>query len=89
MIQRRFYTILSIPVFLYLYSYTAVIVFLILIMAYLKWKKGIRMVMSFWAKTVFPLMGKKLHIEGKQHLKKGEKYILPLRAAILYRTVTR
>lgn len=76
MIQRRFYTILSVPVFLYLYSYTAVIVLLILIMAYLKWKRGIRLVMSFWAKTVFPIMGKKLHIEGKQHLKKGEKYIL-------------
>jgi 1-acyl-sn-glycerol-3-phosphate acyltransferase len=76
MIQRRFYTILSVPVFLYLYSYTAVIVFLILIMAYLKWKKGIRLLMRFWAKTVFPIMGKKLHIEGKQHLKQGKKYIL-------------
>jgi 1-acyl-sn-glycerol-3-phosphate acyltransferase len=76
MIQRRFHTILSVPVFLYLYSYTAVVVFLILIMAYLRWKNGIRLLMSFWAKTVFPIMGKKLHIEGKQHLKKGEKYIL-------------
>lgn len=76
MIQRRIYTILSVPVFLYLYSYTAVIVFLILIMAYLRWKKGMRIVMSFWAKTVFPLMGKKLHIEGRQHFNKKEKYIL-------------
>lgn len=76
MIQRRFYTILSVPVFLYLYSYTAVIVFLILIMAYLKWKKGMRMVMSFWAKTVFPLMGKRLHIQGQQHFNKKDKYIL-------------
>jgi len=67
MIQRRFYTILSVPVFLYLYSYTAVLVFLILIMAYLRYKRGIRLLMSFWAKTVFPIMGKKLHIEGKHH----------------------
>jgi len=76
MIQRRVYTILSVPVFLYLYSYTAVVVFLILVMAYLRWRKGIRGLMSFWAKTVFPIMGKKLQIQGKHHLKKGEKYIL-------------
>ena len=76
MIQRRFYTILSVPVFLYLYSYTAVVVFLILIMAYLRCRRGIRLLMSFWAKTVFPIMGKKLHIEGKHHFNRGEKYIL-------------
>ena len=32
--------------------------------------------MGFWAKSVFPLMGKRLHIEGKQHIRKGERYIL-------------
>ncbi len=73
---RRFHTILSVPVFLVLYSYTAVIVFLILIQVYLHWTKGIRHLMGFWAKSVFPLMGKRLHIEGKQHIQKGEKYIL-------------
>lgn len=73
---RRIYTFLSIPVFLFLYSYTAVIVFIILIQAYLRWKTGIRHVMGFWAKSVFPLMGKRLNIEGKQHIRKGERYIL-------------
>jgi 1-acyl-sn-glycerol-3-phosphate acyltransferase len=76
MLQRRFYTFLSVPVFIYLYAYTAVIVFLILIQAYLKWKRGIRVVAGFWAKTVFPLMGKRLYIEGKKNIVKGEKYIL-------------
>jgi len=65
-----------VPVFILLYTYTAVIVFLTLIQAYLHWKKGIRRLLGFWAKTVFPLMGKKLHIAGKQHFQKGEKYIL-------------
>lgn len=73
---RRIHTVLSVPVFLVLYSYTAVIVFLILIQATMHWKKGIRHLMGFWAKSVFPLMGKQLHIEGKQHIQKGEKYIL-------------
>jgi 1-acyl-sn-glycerol-3-phosphate acyltransferase len=68
--------VLSVPVFLFLYSYTAVIVLLILIQAYLRWRKGIRYLMRLWARSVFPLMGKKIHIEGKQHIKKGERYIL-------------
>lgn len=76
MTYRRIHTALSIPVFLFLYSYTAVAVFLILIQAYLHWRKGIKRVMGFWAKSVFPLMGKRLHIEGKQHIRKGERYIL-------------
>lgn len=76
MFQRRFHTIISVPVFIYLYSFTAVIVFLILIQSYLKWKNGIKHIMRFWANAVFPLMGKKLHVEGKQHIKKGVRYIL-------------
>lgn len=76
MLLRRFHMFLSVPVFIYLYTYTAVIVFLILIQAYLKWKRGIRGLMGFWARTVFPLMGKKLHIEGRSHISKGNRYIL-------------
>ena len=33
MLNRRFHTILSFPVFLYLYAYTTIIVFLVLILA--------------------------------------------------------
>ena len=76
MLQRRIHMVISVPVFIYLYAYTAVVVFLILIQAYLKWKHGIRLLMGFWAKTVFPLMGKKLHIEGRTNISKGERYIL-------------
>lgn len=73
---RRIHIMLSVPVFLVLYSYTAVIVFLTLIQSYMRWKGGIRHVSGFWAKTVFPLMGKKLHIEGKSLVQRKEKYIL-------------
>ena len=76
MITRQLYKILSFPVFLYLYVYTAVIVFIILILAYLKWKRGICLVLGTWARTIFPLMGKRLHIDGRMHLEKGHKYIL-------------
>jgi 1-acyl-sn-glycerol-3-phosphate acyltransferase len=76
MIPRKIHMLLSVPVFILLYSYTAVVVFLILIMAYLRFRYGIRHLMGLWAKSVFPLMGKKIHIEGKQNILKGQRYIL-------------
>ena len=76
MLLRRFYTVLSVPVFLYLYAYTAVMVFLILIMAFLRWRIGIRILMGFWAKTVFPLMGKRLRIAGREFIDRKRRYIL-------------
>jgi 1-acyl-sn-glycerol-3-phosphate acyltransferase len=76
MIRQQVYKILSFPVFIYLYAYTAFIVLLTLFLAYLKWKKALYLVLSFWAKTVFPLMGKWLHIEGKENFDRKQKYIL-------------
>lgn len=73
---RRIHILLSFPTFLVLYSYTAVIVFLILILAYLRWRAGIIRLSGFWARSVFPIMGKRLRIEGKEHLEKKGKYIL-------------
>ena len=32
--------------------------------------------MSFWARTIFPLMGKRLRIKGKENLDRSKKYIL-------------
>jgi 1-acyl-sn-glycerol-3-phosphate acyltransferase len=74
--NRRIHIILSGPVFLMLYAYTAVVVFVILILAYSRFQRGITVVMGFWAKSIFPLMGKKIRIEGKLNIKKGERYIL-------------
>ena len=76
MSRQKIHTIISVPVFLYLYSYTAIIVLVILIQAHVRWKRGIRFVMSFWARSVFPLMGKRLHISGREHIEKTKNYIL-------------
>ena len=76
MLVRKFHIALSVPVFIILYSYTAVLVFLILIMAYLRFRHGIRILMGFWAKSVFPIMGKKIHIEGKKNIQQNVRYIL-------------
>jgi len=76
MYNRRIHIILSAPVYLLLYSYTAVVVFLILTMAYLRCKRGIRILMGLWAKSIFPLMGKRIRISGEENIMKGERYIL-------------
>lgn len=74
--NRRIHIILSAPVYLLLYSYTALVVLLILIMAYMRFKSGIRILMSLWAKSMFPLMGKKVRIEGRENINVKERYIL-------------
>jgi 1-acyl-sn-glycerol-3-phosphate acyltransferase len=45
-------------------------------MAYLRLKRVIIFLMGFWARSIFPLMGKKVHIQGRENIRKGERYIL-------------
>jgi 1-acyl-sn-glycerol-3-phosphate acyltransferase len=72
----RTYTFLTISAFLILYSFTAIIVLILIPLAFLRLKKTVRFIMGFWARTVLRLMGKKLHIEGLDKIKKNGKYIL-------------
>ena len=82
--NRRIHIILTAPVFLMLYAYTAVVVLLILILAYLHLRRVITVLAGLWAKSIFPLMGKKIHIEGKLNIEKGERYILLANHASLF-----
>jgi 1-acyl-sn-glycerol-3-phosphate acyltransferase len=74
--NRRIHILLSAPVYLILYVYTAIVVLLILVMAYLQCKRGVRHLMGFWARSIFPLIGKKVRISGRENIKKGVPYIL-------------
>jgi 1-acyl-sn-glycerol-3-phosphate acyltransferase len=76
MSNRKIHIILSAPVYLLLYSYTAVVVLLILILAYMRCKRCLRMLIGIWAKSIFPLMGKRVHIEGRANIENGRRYIL-------------
>lgn len=73
---RSIYYLASIPVFAVLYSYTAIAVFLVIVFSYLKWRSGVYGVMTFWARTIFPLMGKRLRIHGRENFDHKKKYIL-------------
>ena len=74
--NRRSHIILSAPVFLILYTYTALGVVFILILAYMRFRKGVVLLMGFWARSIFPLMGKRVYVQGRENIKKGKRYIL-------------
>ena len=72
----RVYTFLTISAFGILYLFTAIIIIVGLPVAFLRIKGAVRIIMRFWARTVFRLIGKKLHVEGLDNFEKNGKYIL-------------
>jgi 1-acyl-sn-glycerol-3-phosphate acyltransferase len=78
------YTILTVPAYGILYVYTALGIFLAISRSWLNAKKPVFLLTRLWAKSVFLLMGKKIHIIGRENIKKGEKYILLANHASLF-----
>ena len=82
--RSRLYGLISIIVFAILYCHTAIVVFIILIFAWLHLKGPIRILSQLWAKSIFLIIGKKFRIYGKENIKKEEKYILVANHASLF-----
>jgi 1-acyl-sn-glycerol-3-phosphate acyltransferase len=82
--RSRLYSVISVPFFAILYTYTAVGVFIVLILAWLKMKKPIKVISQFWAKSVFILMGKNFEVQGIEKIKRNERYILVANHASLF-----
>jgi 1-acyl-sn-glycerol-3-phosphate acyltransferase len=74
--RSRLYSVLSILLFGILYAYTAIGVVIVLILALFRMRATIRVILQYWAKSVFLLMGKKFRITGKENIDKNKKYIL-------------
>jgi len=70
------YSFLTVTAFVILYVFTALLVIIGFPFAYLKQRKVVALLMRFWARTGFAIIGKKLHIEGKENIKKDGKYLL-------------
>lgn len=70
------YSVLTVTAFVILYVFTALLVIIGFPFAYLKQRKVVAFLMRFWAKGGFLIIGKKLHIEGKENIKKDGKYLL-------------
>lgn len=77
-------TILTVPVFAVLYAYTAVGIIVVIFLSWLKAKSVVQFLCMMWARSVFLLMGKKLVIEGKENIRKDEKYIIVSNHASLF-----
>jgi 1-acyl-sn-glycerol-3-phosphate acyltransferase len=72
----RSYTFLTVSAFGALYLFTGILVIILIPFAFLRMRRAVRILMSFWAKSVFLIIGKKLHVEGKERIQKNGKYIL-------------
>jgi len=79
MISSRINTILTIPVFGLLYIYTALGILVVIPLTYMNARRPVQMMMQVWAKSVFLVMFKRLHIQGKKTLiRKINIFLLPI-----------
>ena len=67
----RVYTFLTVSAFGILYLFTGIVVITVIPFAFLRLKRAVRFIMRFWARSVFLIIGKKLHIEGRENIKKN------------------
>ncbi len=74
--RSGFYSVLSVILFGILYFFTAIVVIIVLIFAFLRFKAPIRVISQFWAKSVFFILGKRFVVSGKYNIDKKKKYIL-------------
>ena len=84
MIISGLYTLLTVPVYGILYAYTAIGIFVALFLSWINIKKPVLILSKLWAKSVFLLMGKIIHVRGKENINEGEKYILIANHASLF-----
>lgn len=84
MISYRINKFLSVPVFGLLYIYTGIGVLIVLLLTWLNARKAVDIMIRLWAKSVFLVMCKRLHISGKENIKRSEKYILIANHASLF-----
>lgn len=76
MARSQIKTGLSIAVFGVLYLYTAILVVLATFMILLRLKSTIPYLTYFWANSLFMIMGKKIHVMGRENIHPEERYIL-------------
>jgi len=72
----RVYTFLTVSAFAILYPFTGIIVVILIPLAYLRLRGAVGLIMRFWAKSVFIIIGKRLHIEGYEKIDRNGKYLL-------------
>ncbi|MDQ1332433.1 MAG: PlsC protein [Bacteroidota bacterium] len=84
MISSGIYTLLTVPVFGILYVYTGVGVILMILLSWMNARKPVQFLTCIWARSIFLIMCKRLRIQGKENIQKGEKYIVIANHASLF-----
>jgi 1-acyl-sn-glycerol-3-phosphate acyltransferase len=59
-----------------LYLFTVLMIIIGFPFVFLRMRKVVRILMRFWSKSVFTIIGKRLHIEGTEYIEKNGKYLL-------------
>ncbi len=78
------YKLLTVPVYGILYVYTAAGIFMAIFLSWVNARKPLMLLSKLWAKSVFLMMGKTIHIIGQENIIKDEKYILIANHASLF-----
>jgi len=76
MVRITIFKILSVPAFGIMYLFTAMMVLAGLPFVYLRQKNIVKFMIRFWARTIFRITGKKVHITGKENIHKDLHYVL-------------
>ena len=76
MVRITIFKILSIPAYGIMYLFTAIMIFIGLPFVYLNQKRVVKVMIRFWARTVFRITGKKVHLHGLENIHKDLHYIL-------------
>jgi 1-acyl-sn-glycerol-3-phosphate acyltransferase len=79
-----FYKILTVPVFGFLYIYTAVGVLIIIPLTWVNARKPVQFMTKTWARSIFLVMFKRLHVQGKENIDKKKHNIIIANHASLF-----
>jgi len=76
MTRIKIFTLLSIVAFGLMYLFTASMILIGFPFILLKQKRIVKSMMRFWARSIFLIIGKKVHVEGSENIRKDLHFIL-------------
>jgi 1-acyl-sn-glycerol-3-phosphate acyltransferase len=74
--RHHIYAVITVPVFGILFAYTAIVVIITSLLALCGMKRTVVFISWFWARSIFMVLGKQVHIQGKENQEKRVNYIL-------------
>lgn len=84
MTRINIYKVLSVAAFGLMYFFTAVMILFGLPFIFMKRRKTVKFLMRIWAKTIFLIIGKRLHVQGLENIRNDLHFILVANHASLF-----